>query len=259
MSLRTYSKFYFGITIDSSNNIIDFQESAGVLFATLNAGSYTLTDFATEVARALNSAGLLVYSCTLDRATRKLTISTPATNFKLLTTTGLHIGVTAFPTLGYSGADKTGAHTYTAGAAIGTEYKPQFTLQSYISPAQWKEAISPTINESSSGLIEVVKFGDRNFLQFEINFITDIPQPSKSYLRNDPLAFENIQTFMTFLITKAPLEFMPNENDVATFIKCLCEETEMSQTGTGFQIQEMYDQDLAGYFKTGIIKMRVVS
>lgn len=55
--IRTKSKFYYGHTIDSDNNLLDFKEGAGTeLTATLNVGEYSLTDFVTEVARALNAA-----------------------------------------------------------------------------------------------------------------------------------------------------------------------------------------------------------
>ena len=53
MSITTYSQFFYGHTITESNYYLDFNEGSGELTAELNSGSYSLEDFATEVARAM--------------------------------------------------------------------------------------------------------------------------------------------------------------------------------------------------------------
>lgn len=257
--LSTISKFYYGFVIDATNNKIDFKESGGELTAVLNSGSYTLTDFLTEVQRALNAAGSYVYAVTVTRSTRIVKIQATGGNIQLLTTTGSHIGVSTYSLLGFSGADKTGATNYSGSAASGSQYTPQFKLQSYVSPNDWKESISPSVNESASGLIEVIKFGTRQFLQFDIQWSTDRPQRSTGAITNNPTGIADLRSFMDYMITKGPLEFMEDKDTPATFFKVLCERTMDQATGTGYMLNEMYDKGAPGYFNTGVVKMRVVS
>jgi hypothetical protein len=64
------------ITIDSTNNKIDFIEGSGsALVATLTAGVYSPAELATELATQLNAAGSSTYSVTYDSVTRKFTVS----------------------------------------------------------------------------------------------------------------------------------------------------------------------------------------
>lgn len=258
MSLRTFSKFYYGYKIDSSNNLLDFQEAAGVLLATLNPGSYTLTTIASEVKRALDAAGLLTYTVTANRSTRKLTISSTS-NFKLLVATGTHSGQSCFTLIGFTGSDKTGASTYTSGNATGSSFSNQFKMQDYIKPEHWQEAVSATVNEAASGNLEVISFGNRQFVQMNAMYATDYVMPPNSIIRDSRTGIEDLEALMVYLITKAPVEFMPDENDASTFMTLILETTPESNTGTGFKLKEMYDKDLPGFFGTGDLKMRVVN
>ena len=91
MSLNTMIKFYFGHNVTSSNSKLDFQEGAGSeLTATLNVGDYSLTEYATELQRALNDAGALTFTVTVARATRYVTIAATGA-FTLLAATGTNI------------------------------------------------------------------------------------------------------------------------------------------------------------------------
>lgn len=258
MSVVTYSKIYYNYVVTTTNNLIDFQESAGVLLATLTPGSYTLTTLASEIKRALDAAGLLTYTVTVNRSTRKYTISAGST-FKLLTTSGTHLGFNAFTLIGFSGADKTGASSYVGQNATGVEFKNQFKFQDHISNVNWEEAISSTINESADGTLELITFGTRQFVQLNIIYATNIPQASNSSIRNNPTGVDDLRLLLQYLRTKGPIEYMENESDPTTFLTLICESTPDSNTGTAFKIKEMYDKGLPGYFQTGDLKMRVVT
>jgi len=99
--IQTYSKFYYGIEITEDNCKMDFDEGGGELTATLDYGTYTPEEIATEVALQLNAAGAFTYTCTFDRSTRKLTI-TPSASMEMLFNSGTNAVESAFATLGFS-------------------------------------------------------------------------------------------------------------------------------------------------------------
>ena len=115
----TYPKT--GITIDTSNNILDFSESTGGAFTTLQAvipsGTYNdLSDFASAVEAAMEaSSGLSVnYDVTYNQVTEQFEIQgsggTGLTDFNLLWASGTGTRWSVGETLGYDiSADDTGA------------------------------------------------------------------------------------------------------------------------------------------------------
>lgn len=256
--INTYSKFYYNIVIDETNFNIDFAEGAGPeLTATLNPGEYTLDDMKTELERALNDAGALTYTVTVDRSTRLFTITTTST-FKLYVSTGSHLGTSGFTMIGFTGADRTGASTYTSDTAVGSVYEPQFKLQSYVSKDDWQQAADASVNKTASGRVEVVKFGTEKFFQWNINFATNIEQPCGGPILNNASGLANLRDFMQYCITRSPLEFMPDKNTPNTFYKIILESTPDSQNGTGYRLKELYDKSLPGYFETGLLKWRLI-
>jgi hypothetical protein len=253
----TYSKFYYDFIIDETNYLLDFTEGAGPeLTATFNVGQYTLTTMRTEVERALEDAGALDYTVTVDRTTRLFTISAPST-FGLLVSTGTHIGTSPFDTIGFTGADRTGASTYTANNAAGSEYIPQFKLQSYISSEDWQEASDASVNKAADGRVEVISFGTVKYVQMQIKFATDIDQGCGGPIKNNPTGVEDLRLFMRYLILRAPIEFMVDENTPATFQTLVFDSCQDSNTGTGYKLKELYDKNAPGYFETAILKFRV--
>lgn len=254
--LTTYSKFYYGYVVDSSNYVLNFDEGGPELIANLNAGEYTFTDFATEIERALNDAGALTYTVTANRSTRTITVAATGV-FDLLVTSGTSAGISPFLLMGFTGADRTGLATYTGNTTSGSEYKPQFKLQSYISSDNWQQAADASINKTASGRVEVVKFGIEKFVQFQIKYITEIEQDCGGPIKNDPAALDNIQSFLQYCVTRAALEFMPDENTTATFQDIILDSSQSSQNGTGYKLKELYDKDLPGYFETDVLKFRL--
>lgn len=258
MSLRTFSKFYYGHTVDETNNKINFKEGGGAeLTATLNIGSYSLTDYCAEIKRALDVAGALTYTVTVSRTTRIITVATTST-ISLLTTSGTNASESAFSMMGFSGADKTGSSSYAGSGASGSVYSPQFILQDHISSDNWQQSVDAVVNKSASAQIEVVRFGIESFIQFSIKFATNINQPSAGPITSNTSGVSQLVTFMQYLITKAPIEYMENSSNPSTYETIILESTPDSQSGTGYKLKEMYDKGLPGYFETPILKMRVV-
>lgn len=105
------------IIIDSTNNKLDFEETASTeLTATLTAGTYTPAQLATEINTQLTSAGASAYTITYDSISRKFTLASDrgggGGTFKLLAATGSNITVSAYPTLGIDYADQADAASH---------------------------------------------------------------------------------------------------------------------------------------------------
>lgn len=257
MSLSTHSKFYYGFEVTADAYLLDFSEGAGELTAELDVGAYSLEDFADEISRAMNEAGALTYTVSVDRATRKITISA-GSNFSLLVATGSHLGTSIFEAAGFTGADRSGAASY-EGAAAGSEYATQFVLQSYVGPDDFQDSTYGTVNKSASGKIEVVSFGEESFIEANIAFVTDRAQPSGGPIRNNASGVNNLRALMQYLITKGPLEFMPDESDPDTFHEVVLESTPDDARGLRYKLRELYGRGLPGFFETGVLKFRVTN
>lgn len=261
MSITTTPTFYYIDSINDTNFRIPFREpnvSVNELTAELNAGAYSHTELLTEVARALNTAGQQEYTVAFDRTTRQYTISSTDT-FELLALTGASIGTSPFTLLGYDSVDYTGANSYQAPNAAGTEYTPQFPLQNYIGFEDQLESILPSINESTSGKVEIITFGNRRFMDFNIRFITDRPQSATSYITNNPNAVQDTRDFLTACVSKQNIEFMIDSLDRNSYDTILLETTRSSRTGTGFVLRELYNLGLSGFYETQNLKFRKVS
>lgn len=257
MSLTTHSAFYFGHRIDETNFALDFREIGGELLASLDVGEYTLEEFVTECARAMTAVGGRTYSVTVNRATRKVTVSSPF-NFSLLINSGSRKGSGVWSLLGFTGADRTGTNTYTANLPSGLAYSTQFILQSYIPSAHFVKAADATVNKAASGRVEVFRFGEERFTEMNFKFITDRQSASQDIIRNRTTGVQDFLNFMNYAITKAPIEFMPDENTPGTFEKVILESTPDDSKGTGFKLRELYDQGLPGFYESGVIRMRVI-
>jgi hypothetical protein len=108
--------FYNPITIDASNDTLDFVDDLGVNTAALEHKSYALvSDLVAAVESRMNGASADTITASFDQSTGKVTIASDGTTFEL-TSTGAN---TAFGELGYSTlGDATGATSYEADNAL---------------------------------------------------------------------------------------------------------------------------------------------
>ncbi len=252
--IKTKSKFYYDYVITDANNILAFNEGSGELVATINTTSYTPTDLAIEVTRAMNVSGTQTYSCVFDRNTRLFTISA-LTNFDLLVSSGTSVNK-IFSILGFTGGDLTSQNSYLSDTATGKVFMPQFFLQSYIDFEDQQQYASGTVKKTATGEVEVISFGNENFADFNIIYQTDRPQMTGSPIDNDSSGVANLRSFMRYAISKGPFEFMPDRATPSTFTKVLLEKTPESNDGIAYRLKELYGQGLPEYFETGTIKLR---
>lgn len=254
MSLTTFSTFYYAFEFDEDTRYIDFNEGASDLQAEVVLGSYTPTEMALVIQEAMNAVGTLTYTVTFNRSSRSFTISSTA-NFDLLVSSGASSNK-AYPAMGFTGADRTGASTYTGGHA-GSEYFPQFVLQDHISTDNLQSLVSPAVNKSASGRVEVVRFGTEKFLQCNIKYVTDLHIGGSSF-KNNPNGVSDLRDFMQYITQKKPIEYMEDEGNRSVFQKLILESTTEERDGTGYLLKELYDKGLPNIFETGIMRFRLV-
>lgn len=253
-----YSKWYYGHIVTSDNNYIDFDEGSGEVSVTLRNGSYTLEEFAEEIATQMTVGSLLpqTYTANVSRETRQITIVSDTSNFELLVTSGSHVGASAYALAGYTGADRTGAQSYTGNLGSGDSFEAQFPLQSLTDFSEQKQYLDSSVNVAASGYVEVVSFGAVRYLDCDIKFQTNTPQ--KRLIMNDPQGFENLKAFMEYAVQKGRMEFMLDSSAPDTYVKCILESTPDSSDGTGYKVKRMIGQNLYDYYETGGLRFREV-
>lgn len=259
MTISVRSKFYFGLEIDDTNFAIDFDEGIGELAADLEIGDLTLSEIGQEMARQMTSVGTQEYTATLNRDTRKLTISAPG-NFSLLIDTGLRSASSGYTQLGFTGSDLSGSNNYESNLSIGLVWHPQNIIEEYEPIRYNQESIDPSVNESASGVINTISFGERSFMSGLFRLITDLPQNGKTNkLPSNPNARDEAVSFMKIAVKKHVMEFMEVATDTGNFEKVLLEDTEGGSKGTGFKLLKDFDEPIPGYYTLGTLKFREVT
>jgi len=252
MSIITYSGFTYGHEIYSSNEFINFDEGGGEISAQIEIGSYTLNDFLGKVLEAFNAEGGQEYSGSIDRLTRKVTISAPS-NFSLLVTSGTQSSISAYNLIGFT-SDKDGSNSYESDIASGFFYEPQFLLQNYVAFEDNVMTAQASVNESASGVVEVVSYGKKEFMECNITLATDIvPQ---GVIKENVNGVSDLRQFLNYAINKNPIEFVPDLENPNIFESTLLEKTNSDSKGTGFKLNELYARKLVGYFETKTLTFR---
>ncbi len=254
--ILTNSAFYYGIEIKQENSILAINEGAGEILVQLSFGRYTLTSFLSEILSRLNNEGTLTYTGSIDRSGRFYTISASAA-FSLLVASGTSAS-SAYPDIGFTGADRTGLLSYQGNLAVGFSYLPQFRLQSFVDFNDNQKAVDSTVNVSASGRVELIRFGVVKLMECNIEYATDIDQGLGGYLRTNANGVQDLRAFMQYAVTKGPIEFIPNILLPSAFTSCVLESTPESRDGVDFKLKEKFNQGLIGYYSTGLLIFREV-
>ncbi|MBL0233169.1 MAG: hypothetical protein IPQ08_05850 [Chitinophagaceae bacterium] len=258
MALLTKSKFYFGVEITQDNNVIDIDEGGGEISVVIPVGIYSPKQIADKFSSLLTSAGSQSYTCSFNRTTRKLTISSVAP-FDILISTGTHTATTLYTVLGYTGGlDLTGLTSYAAPSTTGFEYVPQFYLLDYVPLEHNVKSVQASINETGSGTVEIIRFGTKRFMECSIELITNNKFLGDSIWSSNPKGVEDTLLFLGYATQKSNIEFMPDLTDVASYSTLLLESTEVDTQGIGFKLMEQLEYG-AGYYKTGKLVFREVN
>lgn len=254
-TIRTLSRFFYGTTVTSSNRAIDFDEGSGELNATLRVGSYSVTEYVAEIQRAIREAGTQAYVASLDRATQKITISAPLA-FDLLVSSGSRVGTSAWTMMGYTGgSDLTGLLTYTAPDIVGDRYDCQYPVFNYVSAEDNPVKENATVNETPAGIVQQVSFGDGARVEMNIRVITNKAGLKNVNFVENLSGISDARDFMTYLLTKGRVEFIPDRDTPNTFVKCYLEKTKEDSDARKFQLKNMGVPD---FYETGILIFRKV-
>lgn len=257
MTIKTRSAFTYGHTVTIDNQSMPFSEDGVIeLVATFRAGAYTLQSFTVEMARAMNEVGTLNYIATLDRSTRLITI-TGDSNFYLYVTSSAISAVSPYNLLGFT-TERSGLNTYEADIASGSIFTPQFMLQKFVNFQDNQKANAVTVNESASGIIQVTKYGDVLRMECNITPQTNIRQVKDSAVQDDEFGEDNLRSFMQYAVTKAPIEFMPDVDDLNVYHNCILDKTTHDSKGTGFKLKELYSKGFADWWESGMLTFREV-
>jgi hypothetical protein len=257
--ITTPSQFNYGHTVTQDNNIVNFIEPTGTnleLVAELKIGTYSLAEFADEVARALTEqSSIQEYQVQVNRNENTLTISGILNEvFNLLITSGSQAPISAFSLMGFNGADLTGLDSYTSDSTSGSIYYPQFLLQNFVDFDDDQSTALSNVNKSADGqTIEVISYGNEKFMSCDIKYITDIQ--GQQVITNNPNGVRDARRFLEYAITKGNIEFVPDING-SDLTKCLLESTKESRNGTAFKLVEQYAKKLAGYYDVNGLKFR---
>jgi len=254
--IHSWSKFYYGVDVTTDNLYLSFNEGGSELIAEVTRGKYTPTEALAAVAAAMSDAGSQAYTVTMDRSTRRVTISAAAP-FTLMIGTGTTSTSSIFGTLGFSGADVGPVTSATGAGKIGSEYVPQFKLQDWIDPEHYKKAVESTIKKTADGRVEVVTFGVEQYLQAHIRYATN-KMVGWDVFRTNATGVADLVSLMDWLTKKYPVELIPDEDLPNVFYTLILERTQESQQGTDYKLRELYDKNLPDFFETGILLFRLI-
>ena len=239
--ILTRSVFYFDTQVVIGSRAIDFNEGGSELQATLNVGNYSATEYAAEIQRALRVVGTQLYTVTLNRTTRKLTIAAPLT-FALLSNTGTRPTIAAWAVMGFSTAsNKTGTNSYVGDTGTGKEYQTQYPIEKYISEDHSINLENATYNVTPIGLGQQVDFGDGRRVEMNIRLISNATGLSGNMTDfvESATGIVDFMTFIAFAMRKGKIEFMPDNATRSSFVKVILEKTAQDGDARRFALANM--------------------
>ncbi len=131
------------VTIDGTNNKLDFNIGAGELTATIPSASYpigltqaTVGSLCKAIYDAIVAAEAVgTYTVSYSRTTKLFTITRSAGTFQLLRNTGTNVANSIWTTIGFTtAANSTGALTYSGSAQVEYVFKHDFSIGTSIQP-----------------------------------------------------------------------------------------------------------------------------
>jgi len=253
--ITTRSRFFYGTTVTQQNRSIDFDEGSGEIQATLKVGAYSLTEYAAEWQRALREAGTQAYLVTLNRTTQKLTISAPSA-FTLLSDTGSRVGTGAWDMAGIdTSADIVVNTSHTAANIAGERYDTQYPVNEYLAFDDNEVKESGVVSSTPAGIVQQIYFGDGARCEMNIRLITNQNLKCTSPFGYNPNGVSDAKAFLSYLLTKGKVEFMPDLSAPASFFTCYLERTQQDQNALRHQFENMQTPDV---YQTGVLTFREI-
>lgn len=259
-----YSKFVYGFTLDATNNVLPIKLLLTEYTVYIPIGRYTGESLAVAIKAACEAeVPTETFTVTYDKVTRKFYILC-SNGFEILFGSGVVTLNNCASVIGFNNTDHTVTlnpplFDYESDFAAGYEYKPQFPLQSYNKLGTIKKLTDPVVNKTADGEIEMVYYGEENYIEFEIKYITDIHYPDGSLIRNNQNALSEVKSFLNYCILKNIVTFYPDENSDEVINIRLDKTSEDSTNGTAYRIEEEYNANMPNYYKTNKLTWRVMN
>lgn len=262
MVLNDYSAFIYGHSINKNNRALNFRDSGIVsplqYTVGVSIGSFTITEFASRISEAMNTVGSQEYTVTLDRDTRKFTISAD-NNFEILIDSGVNKAISVYTLLGFTGnTDLVGSNSYEADSASGEMYITQTPLFGVSDFQDNKEKAEAQVKTTPSGITEVISYSTLERLKCEMPLITNfIPQ---RFIRETVTGVEEARAFMDYAIDKKPMEFIYKYNEPNNFVSVILDKTGSNSKGVGFELKSRATRNppLPGYYELkGLVFLKV--
>lgn len=252
--LKTKSQFFYGCEILENENRLEVVQGSNTYVIDFQAGKYSPEQLANYLSYRLNDVLPSNFEVTFQRQTRVL-LFTSDINFSIKIATSSFVGSSIFQNLGLGNTDSPLQLQWFAPNPIGKVFRPQFFLTSYVDSMKNKSLVGATVNETGSGLVEVVRYGRRGFFEFNIQYITNEPQ-ANDFIETNFRGVDDVIDFMDWAIEKRVVEFMPNRDEVENYHALILESTPQSQQGTAYRLDEVGNAD--GYYETGRLVWREV-
>jgi hypothetical protein len=255
--INTYSLFFYGKTITSENRSFVFSEGSGSdISVSIASGNYSITALTNAMSRALNnsSPNALIYSVAFNRTTFKTVISANGA-FSIKNAT---LQSPLLTEIGFDDSDFLGVTSATSQGASVTAFEPQFLLQDYVSPERNAAMVSASELVSASGKTQIVRFGIKREVKFDIRWANDYQQGSDSWIKYNPNGIKNLNDFLLHCVEKNIVEFMPDIDTRSTYYRMILVSTEASGDGTAYSLKERFDLNASNYYDSGALTFRLV-
>ena len=229
------SAFIYGYTVEDSQKTFYFDEGSGVQSFDVDAKGWALEELRQEIQNRLNDNGDLSYSVSVDRTTRRFTISADA-NFDLLpseSNTG-----SLFEVIGYT-SDKTGAMSYESDVQTGRMYIPQFPLENYTPFDNDIRTIGGNKAEAPSGATRGINFGLLRHMTCDFAFISDIEHRKNSPIESNPNGEQDARDFMDYCISFGGMEFFEDRTNLTDFVQCIQISNGRNRNGQGYALERL--------------------
>jgi len=253
-----HSVFNYGHSIDASNRYINFRDGDFLeeLRAEMPIGSYTLGEFGYIVASALTEKGSQAYTSTLDRTTGLITILAD-NNFTLLVDTGVNKARSTYGLIGFTGADLSGANTYTGNEPSGDTYISQTIIRGFLDFPYNKEKLDAVVRSTPANIYESISYGTAERATFDIPLITDVT-PQGQHVRETSTGINEVVRLLDYMIEKKPFEFVEVNSDRTTYTPCILDKVAGNSKGTGFKLNHLVNKKLKGYYELkGITLLKI--
>jgi len=250
MSLR-YASFYFGTLITESAFILDLEESSVTYSVVVPYGSYAPKTFRAVLEANILAQTGLVCRVDFDYLNRiyRLTFEDTVT---ILGATGANVDVSVLPALGLPATDTTGT-VFTGTSVACSKFEPNFPLVSFLDKENSLDLFGLTQSETASQLREVVHFGERNYYRFGIRYITNLVQPSDSYIKTNPLALSQARAWMKQVLSGQGIDFFKVRSTVLSGYSTRPDDTIQldisSQSQTTIELSEMVQDGIQGFYE----------